>query len=386
MKLKKADIEENNQYVDDRDWDAIKENLPFFSNSDGRDLFEDNVYNIRNKMLEVFEVRTDNSLSIWIGGVYHGTFPSLGPIKKINSYGIQFKKIPGMSRGIGVGYIVKPIQDVYDAVLNMRIDNVKLTLNKVFFMDQSANIFGNSTTMKLKPGAIYKVRDVNQVKEMEMSDIKQSAYTELDSMFQMTQGLIGVSAPGLGMQQKVERTAAGAEILKNAADNQLKPLLKSISTAMGHAMKDIITLTHYYMDDDVLESVIGKENAVEFKKINIKSIMNDFDFSYDMTSQSSETMAVKRQQLMSLLEIAARTVDAAGKPVIDVRAVAAELVKTHNLDFDAILSEEDIAKMMKDVQAAQSAAANQGGDFTKTTGTDPVASENAAMNTMNQMG
>jgi hypothetical protein len=98
LKVDTKDIEEKGAYVDDRDWDAIKENLPFFSNADGRDLFEDNVYNIKDKMLEVFEVRTDNSLSIWINSRYQGTFPALGPLKKINSYGVQFKKVPGMSR------------------------------------------------------------------------------------------------------------------------------------------------------------------------------------------------------------------------------------------------------------------------------------------------
>lgn len=123
------------------DWEAIKENIPFHESTDGADLFDDAKYNIKDKMLEVFECRTDNSVSIWVNSMYYGTFPSLGPLKRIPTYTIQFKKVPGMSRGIGVGYIVKPIQEVYDSILNMRIDNVKLTLNKVFFMDQSANIF-----------------------------------------------------------------------------------------------------------------------------------------------------------------------------------------------------------------------------------------------------
>ena len=57
------------------------------------------------------------------------------------------------------------------------------------------------------------------------------------------------------MQQKVERTAAGADILKNAADNQLKPLLKSVSRSMNDALKDLIILSHYYMDEETLVNV-----------------------------------------------------------------------------------------------------------------------------------
>jgi len=112
-----------------------------------------------------------------------------------------------MFLGIGVGYIVKPIQNAYDEIINMRMDNVKLALNKMFFMDSSSTLFGNNPTMKVRPGLIYKVRSVDMIKEMEISDVKQSSYTEIDAMFQMTQGLTGVSAPVLGIQAKVERTA-----------------------------------------------------------------------------------------------------------------------------------------------------------------------------------
>lgn len=334
-------------YVDDRDWEAIKENIPFYNNSDGRDIYEDDTYNIKDKMIEVFEVHTDVSMSLWCQSLYIGTFKSLGPLKKIRIYEVSFKKIPGMKKGIGVWYIVRPIQDTYDAILNMRLDNVKLTLNKVFFMDQSANIFGNTNTMKLKPWAIYKVRDVNQVKEMEMSEIKQSAYTELDSMFQMTQWLIGVSAPWLGMQQKVERTAAGADILKNAADNQLKPLLKSVSRSMNDALRDLIILCYYYMDDDTLEKVCGKEWADALKAIDIKDLMKDFDFTYDMTSQSSQNLAIKKQQLQSLLTLAQSAMDFWQMPVLDAQKIALELAKCDNLDFDVEMTEDKIKEVLE---------------------------------------
>lgn len=347
MKFKKDEVTEKWSYIDNVDWESVKENVPFYNNTSGRDIFDDDTFNIKDKMLEVFEVHTDRTISIWVNSIYHGTYTSLGPLKKIKYYEILFKKIPGMKKAVGVAYIVRPMQEVYDAVLNMRIDNVKLALNKVFFMDQSANIFGNTKTMKLKPGAIFQVRDVNQVKEMDVSEVKQSAYTELDSMFQMTQWLIGVSAPWLGMQQKVERTAAGAEILKNAADNQLKPLLKSISWAMGDALKDIIILTHYYMDDDTLSSICGQEWAKAFKEVKIEDLMRDITFSYDMTSQSSETLAIKRQQLQSLLEIAARTTDFWGTPIYDIEKIAIELAKTYNLDFSATMTPERVMEVLK---------------------------------------
>ena len=53
--------------------------------------------------------------------------------------------------GIGVGYIVKPIQEAYDEILNLRLDNVKLAMNKMFFMEASSSLFGQTPVMKIRP-------------------------------------------------------------------------------------------------------------------------------------------------------------------------------------------------------------------------------------------
>jgi hypothetical protein len=64
----------------------------------------------------------------------------------------------------------------------------------MFFMEASSSLFGQTPVMKIKPGAIYKVRDIDALKEIQVSEVKTSAYTELDTMFQMVQGLTGVGA------------------------------------------------------------------------------------------------------------------------------------------------------------------------------------------------
>lgn len=48
---------------------------------------------------------------------------------------INYKKNPGTMYSLGVGYQCRPIQEVYDTLVNMRIDNVKLTVNKAFMYE-----------------------------------------------------------------------------------------------------------------------------------------------------------------------------------------------------------------------------------------------------------
>ena len=59
------------------DYEAIKINMPFFNTSEGRDITHDDTYNTKDKMFEVVEGHTEKTVSIWINGIYHGTFEQL---------------------------------------------------------------------------------------------------------------------------------------------------------------------------------------------------------------------------------------------------------------------------------------------------------------------
>jgi len=79
-----------------------------------------------------------------------------------------------------------------------------------------------------------------------------------------------------------------------------------------------------------------------------------------MTGLSSENMAVKRQQLMSALELAQKTTDAAGAPVLDVRPIAKKLLETYGLDLDGELSYEELQQLLADFKKVQESLQAQG--------------------------
>ena len=77
LEPKIQEIEKNGTKLDEKDYEAIKINMPFFNNADGRDITKDDTYNTKDKMFEVIEGHTEKTISIWINGVYHGTFEQL---------------------------------------------------------------------------------------------------------------------------------------------------------------------------------------------------------------------------------------------------------------------------------------------------------------------
>ena len=348
------EIEEKGTRLDNMDYEAIKTNMPFFNTAEWRDITHDDTYNTKDKMFEVVEWHTEKTISIWINGIYHGTYEQLWPKLWMKYHFLSFKKNPWTWKGIGVGYIVKPIQEAYDEILNLRLDNVKLAMNKMFFMEASSSLFGQTPVMKIKPWAIYKVRDLDALKEIEVSEVKTSAYTELDTMFQMVQWLTGVGASVIWMQQKVERTATGAEMIKNAADAQTKQPTRSIVEEMGKLAKEIAVLALTYMSKDTIKKICWDNE--EFSQLSLDDLVNGFDFDFDMTSNGTLTKSIQNEQLMQLLDKQDRTLDINGRQVLDVRTIVGKLVETMNLWIDGILSDEEADKAQQrfaEVQAQQ---------------------------------
>jgi len=77
LKLKVNEISGKGQYLDNYDYEAIKTNMAYYNTTTGRDIFDDDTYNIKDKMLEVIECHTDQTVSIWVNSIEHGTFKQL---------------------------------------------------------------------------------------------------------------------------------------------------------------------------------------------------------------------------------------------------------------------------------------------------------------------
>lgn len=348
LEPKLQEIEKNWTRLDTMDYEAIKTNMPFYNTADWRDITTDDTYNTKDKMFEVIEWHTEKTVSIWINWIFHWTFEQLWPKLWMKYHFLSFKKNPWTRKWIWVWYIVKPIQEAYDEILNLRLDNVKLAMNKMFFMEASSSLFGQTPVMKIKPGAIYKVRDIDALKEIEVSEVKSSAYTELDTMFQMVQWLTWVWASVIWMQQKVERTATWAEMIKNAADAQTKQPTRSIVEEMGKLAKEVAVLALTYMSKETIKKICWDDE--KFSSLSLDDLVNWFDFDFDMTSNWTLTKSIQNEQLMQLLDKQDKTLDINWVQVLNIREIVNKLVDTMWLWIEWTLSEDEWQKAQDSYQ------------------------------------
>lgn len=358
LQLDEDYVERYWEYISYKDYEAVKVNLPFYNNAEGTNILEDDTFNIKNKFLEVIEVNTKEHTSIFINWVYHWSWRKSLIYDDYPYYLFNFKKIPWVSHSIWVGYVVKPLQQVYDEILNSRQDNVKLSQNKMIFVDPKVDMFGKWDVWKIKPWKVYKVSDPQRnIMPFELGWPWQSEYHEIDALFEMIEAAIGISWPMLWTQRKVERSATWAELLKNAAVKQMKPLLDSVSNEFARIMKHWIVNALVYMDRDTFDKILWEDNKL--KDLDVADVINDFDFRFEMTSMKSQSLSVEREQLMQLIQMSNTFVAPDGRQLIDMQKVLDRLLETFNFDNNLKLSKEEFADRLSATQEAKQEAQEQ---------------------------
>jgi len=95
------------------------------------------------------------------------------------------------------------------------------------------------------------------------------------------------------------------------------------------------------------------------KNVSIDVLINEYEYDFYMESQNHKRSAVERQQLMNFLQVAMSAVDAAGRPISDVREIVEKLWESFEMNGKAILDEEDYNKMITDAENFKVVLQNQ---------------------------
>jgi len=318
LKLTK-DIIDNPYYVDQIDYERFKKDIVMMSQiAELKPIRDEVFYFVPEKNSEVFEVYERDKISIFVNGVKYGPFPQIGPRRKDPIKAVQFIRIPNSLYGIGIGTITKPTQEIYDAMINSRMDNVKLVNNKVFIHTTSLDpVLQGKDYIELQPGLILHMADANALQEMPISDIKQGPIAETNALIELTDRTIGSNGYGLGAQNKVERVSGAIDALQRASLGRIRGCIKSIGKAMWFSAKYMFILSLYYTDKEMFKKVLGDEWYAKIENISIEDAINDIDFEFNMDADKVKSTSQKMQAATQLLQYLPMLKDAAGNPIVD---------------------------------------------------------------------
>jgi hypothetical protein len=131
--------------------------------------------------------------------------------------------------GVGIGKIGKPTQERLNKIVNQRLDNVDLVLNKQGFYNGNDTLINTKKLQVSQPGQWHKVSDTStSIRWMDIPDVTQSSYKEEEIAKRDYRESTGATIPLMPAGEGQHRTAMGINLLQSAAGARFKPVLKKL--------------------------------------------------------------------------------------------------------------------------------------------------------------
>ncbi len=145
--------------------------------------------------------------------------------------------------GVGIGQAGKPTQERLNKIVNQRLDNVDLILNKQGCYNGNDPNINVKKLQVSKPGLWHNVSDTaTSLKWMDTPDVTSSSYKEEELAKSDYRDATGASAPLMPTESPHE-TASGINLLQGAAGVRFRPILQKIENDLIAEMAQIF-LSH----------------------------------------------------------------------------------------------------------------------------------------------
>lgn len=210
--------------------------------------------------------------------------------------------IPSISRayGIGVCELLYPTNNYIDAVHNLKMDNGMLASLQFGFFRAGGTI--KPDVMRINPGELRPLEDVNDVKFVNFPYLGNFGATEEANLKQEARELLAISEMQLGQapaQVGALRNATGANLLSRESQIQLSIHFDRLARSLNALLRDLFILCREKMPDSLVFRVTGEDGRPIFGNVSREDLKGDFDFdiSVDLLAASE----LEKQQRATLL-------------------------------------------------------------------------------------
>jgi hypothetical protein len=217
--------------------------------------------------------------------------------------------VPHEFYGIGEIEPIEGLQDLQNALVNQRVDNIRLVLNAMFAVN--VNWIEDLSDLRSRPGMIVRTKgDVpprEAIERIDMGDVTGRAFAESAETQNVVEKVSGVSSYQLGIDNPSNAdTATGASIMSEAGATRfaLKTRLAEMM-AYGNIMEMYGSLLQQFITEPKVVRLLGPRGEDLFRTIDPEALAGEFDYDIDSVAAAS-TEAQKKADAMSLLEIASQ--------------------------------------------------------------------------------
>lgn len=223
--------------------------------------------------------------------------------------------------GKGEIEVIEQQADLQNALVNQRIDNVRLIMDPILGVNSSMLV--DPSQLTTRPGGVIETRGdlpVNEIiQRIEIGDVTSSAFDEATINKQMIDEVSGISDYQRGVPSGGSPDTASAAMLFSEAGTNRFALKVRLFEMMGWSEIGMHygSLLQQYTTKPRLVRLLGENGQWLFETFDPESLQGRFD--YDIESASSVmTESMRKEEAMSLLQIGAQYI-AQVDPMVLVR-------------------------------------------------------------------
>lgn len=255
----------------------------------------------RNNDVEVFEYWTNDVKCIVLGR-------TLVALVTPNPYWHRRKPftkwecvpVSGEFYGIGIIEMCRQLQVELNTTRNQRIDNVSFALNRMYTILRTANI--DPTQLRSRPNGFIEVDDHDDIKEMQVNEVKSSSYTEetvIKNDMDVTSGVYNYTR---GEPADRRETATTASILAQAGNDRFESQVLQIGWGgFSDSALQLAWLNRQYITVDTQIAVVGDDGKQSTVMVNQDDI--DVDLQIIPAPSSLFSAANKQIQQNALVQL-----------------------------------------------------------------------------------
>jgi hypothetical protein len=206
--------------------------------------------------------------------------------------------------GIGELEPLEGLQDLMNAIVNQRVDNVRLVLNSMFAVN--TKYIEDIRDVVPRPGGVIRIKDdipVQQVfQRIDMGNVTQQAFEEAQATEAIIEKTSGVTAYQLGTDsQNLASTATGISLIQEAGATRFG-LKTRLAELMGlkHLARQFASLLQQFTTEERVVRMLGPAGEVLFQTFDPEALEGAFDFNIE-TASSAQTESQRRADSMNLL-------------------------------------------------------------------------------------
>lgn len=279
--------------------------------------------------------------------------------------------------------LISNLQQGSNDIANLRIDNIRLALNKRYIIRRGAQVDLEALMMSVPGGGIFTENVERDIKVLETRDVTASSYKEQERMETESNDLTGTFLGGSvqnnralnetvgGMEMLSEGSNAISELdIKTYSETFLKPQLELLMAYIRAYESDETVLNTAFEDarkESGFETPDGMDDMDEYKKKLIGRIRNDYmtlKVNVGMGANSPQRRATTLSNTVSTI---ATNEEQAAK--IDWDEVTKEMFSINGYQDGARFlkseQEDDAAPTEEDVQGAYEQGMQEGQDAHK---------------------